>query len=632
MEIDRISFPHHLLGVLTAISESHFVSIDLEFSGIGTRPSKSRKQTLEERYKETKEAAEKFQILQIGITCVKQDYHDEHYVIRPYNFNISPLLDDPLDQWGLERNFSFQSGACQFLLRHGFQMDLPFTKGVPYLSRDEAKLAKQLGYAKLDKANIADIVLKDHEVQAISFVGNVREAITQWRKKEMRGRLYITSNVGQKDTDSEEPHSISNFEKRLVHQLVRAEFPDLNTISKHDSILVVPLDKEREANHRRMRKKNIKTDIDNRVGFRWVVEALVGGDLERLDPIYIAQSVAGYAEFVDLKGIKDRLYHAKDALIRKPRVLVGHNMFTDLVYFYQAFIGALPDTVDEFQKAIHKLFPLIVDTKYLATHNCGDISPFSSLEQIEEKLRLQRIPDIQIHKDHTKYVQGTNSFHEAGYDSLLTANIMIRLSAKLESDGTYIEEVVLSDEDEWFEASEYITGGVAPAIDDAPSPEEISLHGFRSVLKPANSTFSASNSPVPSPVRPQNPSGSNKKGKKGKTGKLTGKAVSRFGMATRFDQLRIEEEEELSSSSSPTQAQKTPPVDEWGNQPDDGSSSRAWDVDEPAHDHEGPYALPKAEEKAPMVVMPQFGSAFWKVYGNKLRVFGTEEGVLELTG
>ncbi|KAF2497798.1 CAF1-domain-containing protein [Lophium mytilinum] len=630
MEIDRTSFPHHLLGVLNAISESHFVSIDLEFSGICAKPPKSRKHTLEERYQETKEAAEKFQILQVGITCVQQDYHDETYVLRPYNFNISPLLDDQLDQWGLERNFAFQSGACQFLLSHGFKMDLPFTKGVPYLSRDETKLAKQLAYAKLDKASIADIVLKDNEVQAIAFMGNVREAISQWKKNEMRGRLYITSTVGQKYFNSDEPASISNFEKRLVHQLVRAEFPDLNTISRPDRILVVPLDAEREANHRRMRKKNIKKDIDHRVGFRWVVEALVGGNLERLDPIYLAQSAAGYSEFVDLRGIKDRLYHANDILKRKPRVLVGHNMFTDLVYFYQAFIGELPDTADEFQKAIHKLFPIIVDTKYIATHNCGDISPFSSLEQIEEKVRLQRLPDIQIHQDHTKYVQGTDSFHEAGYDSLLTANIMIRLSAKLESEGKYIEETVLS-EDEWFEAPEDLTGGVALNVDDGPSPEKESLHGFTADLNPANSTFSALNSLAP-PFRPQNASGTEKTSKKGDTGKLKGKAASRFAMATKFDQLRIEEEAELSSDSSLTQAQTTHPVDEWGNHPDDGSPSQAWDFNEPAQPHEGPYALPEAEKKAPMVVMPQFGSDFWRVYGNKLRVFGTEEGILELTG
>lgn len=182
MEVDRISFPHHLLGVLTALSEAHFVSIDLEFSGISSRPQNRSKQTLDERYKETKAAAEKFQILQVGITCVRQDYFNETYTVRPFNFNISPLIDD---SWGVDRTFTFQSGACQFLLKHGFRMDLPFTMGVGYLSRDEAKLAKKLAYDRLDKGTIQDIVLKKTEIQSLAFVENVRQAITDWEQSGM---------------------------------------------------------------------------------------------------------------------------------------------------------------------------------------------------------------------------------------------------------------------------------------------------------------------------------------------------------------------------------------------------------------------------------------------------------------
>ena len=42
----------------------------------------------------------------------------------------------------------------------------------------------------------------------------------------------------------------------------------------------------------------------------------------------------------------------------------------------------------------------------------------------------QPLPHIITHADHSKY-QDNAAFHEAGYDSLLTATIMIRLAAKL---------------------------------------------------------------------------------------------------------------------------------------------------------------------------------------------------------
>ena len=74
--------------MLRALADAHFVAIDLELSGIqsktGHRPravgngsnegkSTGGKQTLQERYKEAKEAAERYQILQVGITIVNED-------------------------------------------------------------------------------------------------------------------------------------------------------------------------------------------------------------------------------------------------------------------------------------------------------------------------------------------------------------------------------------------------------------------------------------------------------------------------------------------------------------------------------------------------------------------------------
>ncbi|KAG9579177.1 CAF1-domain-containing protein, partial [Aureobasidium melanogenum] len=120
----------------------------------------------------------------------------------------------------------------------------------------------------------------------------------------------------------------------------------------------------------------------------------------------------------------------------KKTALFGHNLFLDLIYFYRTFIGALPDTVDEFGSLIHELFPIIVDTKYMATHNCGDINPQSSLEQIAEKLSEQQKPNVITHEQYNKYTN-TTAFHEAGYDSMLTAEVAVRLSAKLELAGNY---------------------------------------------------------------------------------------------------------------------------------------------------------------------------------------------------
>ena len=81
MDVTGRTFQSHLFSILGAISRSHFVSFDLEQSGIPGKKFKSRpagqaedgKQTLQQRYEETKAAAERYHVLQLGLTCVEED-------------------------------------------------------------------------------------------------------------------------------------------------------------------------------------------------------------------------------------------------------------------------------------------------------------------------------------------------------------------------------------------------------------------------------------------------------------------------------------------------------------------------------------------------------------------------------
>jgi poly(A)-specific ribonuclease len=395
MEVDATSFPHHLLGMLIAISEADFVSFDLEYSGIPNRmPDKASrqgggKQTLEDRYTETKTGAERYQILQVGITCTKFDYIANKYVLKPYNVNLSPLLEDRLD---FERDVTFQTGAIAFLMNNGFQMELPFTKGVQYLSREEAEKAKQHAYDRADKKNIvADLQLKDEDVDSLDFVRRTREAIVKFQDSNSRS-LEITTHTGLK----EQPRVavISRFEKRLVHQLVRAEFPDLVSIAKADCIMIKDFDPIREADNAARQKRYARERITKATGFRWIFEALAQGDISPIDPFYFAHNPNGMVIAADIDNLKDRFDRAAMRLKDQQPVLVGHNMFTDLVYLYQCFVGKLPDTLQEFCVEIHELFPKIVDTKYLATFAGGDLNASPTLEEIANGIEMQKLPNM----------------------------------------------------------------------------------------------------------------------------------------------------------------------------------------------------------------------------------------------
>ena len=82
MDVKGNDFRRHLPSILADISRAYFVSLDLELSGIPNRQKHharapgdfgTGKQTLQERYQDIKRAAERYQILQLGITCVEED-------------------------------------------------------------------------------------------------------------------------------------------------------------------------------------------------------------------------------------------------------------------------------------------------------------------------------------------------------------------------------------------------------------------------------------------------------------------------------------------------------------------------------------------------------------------------------
>lgn len=82
MDIDGQNFQSRMTLILRSIAASRFISFDFELSGIPGKQSarfrnagqrETGKQTLQQRYEETKVAAERYQVLQMGLTCVEED-------------------------------------------------------------------------------------------------------------------------------------------------------------------------------------------------------------------------------------------------------------------------------------------------------------------------------------------------------------------------------------------------------------------------------------------------------------------------------------------------------------------------------------------------------------------------------
>lgn len=83
MDITVQNFESYLPKVLDDLASCLFVSLDLELSGIakGQNDAPKGTQTLQERYAETRKAADKYQVLQIGLTVCHED-PDEGETVR----------------------------------------------------------------------------------------------------------------------------------------------------------------------------------------------------------------------------------------------------------------------------------------------------------------------------------------------------------------------------------------------------------------------------------------------------------------------------------------------------------------------------------------------------------------------
>ncbi len=199
------------------------------------------------------------------------------------------------------------------------------------------------------------------------------------------------------DSPSHAKIELSRFERRLVHQIIRAEYPDLRTYSEEGFVRVRSRGLEERDSAQDSLDRRIKRAMFHQNGFRWLAEALAGpsGNLEGIDHGACARQIDGEVPAKDLQSFEKRMDELQKALKARQPVLIGHNCLIDLIYFFKNFYGDLPDTIEEFQELVHSIFPVVIDTKYMATTGSGYWTFRSyQLSQLEEVLSKDAVPRI----------------------------------------------------------------------------------------------------------------------------------------------------------------------------------------------------------------------------------------------
>ncbi|ETN43161.1 uncharacterized protein HMPREF1541_02319 [Cyphellophora europaea CBS 101466] len=598
MDISQAQFSEEAVKIIQEIAESHFVAFDLEFSGIaGRRSNNTGKLTLQELYHDIKAAAEKYQILQIGLTVVQEDAKQGRYVARTYNFHLSPL--PALKERHFTRDWSSNSGAVGFLSKCGFRFDLPITAGIPYLSRREEQIAR----LKMIADNAPKTSLQNMDVKPVDqpLIDHIRSATAAWLAKPLAEREESLNIPG---IAPGVPQTLNRYQARLTHQTIQNEFQSLQTQGMGHFVRVTCPSAEQHASAQKLLAQEMERTIGQAIGFRWIIEALVGGDLSNLPEKYLVPALASTS--LEGQSPTELIANLQEKSRKRTRVMIGHNCFTDLVYLYSCFIGELPDTVVDFADEIHMLWPGVVDTKHIASlgnRRWGN----TSLDEVEADLSSEKYPVIEIPRGYGRYLH-TTSNHEAGYDSLLTANIAIKIPAKMEREDKYQEAIRTgafhsmpsefgADDVGYYTATESMSSSRASSVE---------RDGSRQGTQKATS-------------KPQ-VIGSSRRTKadmvkadvvavKGKAGTQL-KKVKVQNLTKKMRDVNIYEM--LDSESDMNTAAKQDDLISFSD-------------DELNDQDANMFVLVKKGE-----LMPRWSSDFWKLFGNRLQVNGSREGVCNL--
>ena len=322
------------------------------------------------------------------------------------------------------------SPAVSFLREHGFRFDLPITHGVPYLSRTEETQAREtMSQADAANAAIPNMTPKDGDLPLLT---HIREVITKWQSKPKEEQEEYL-NIPSEANDPSVPQTLNRYQVRLTHQIVRNEFPGLKTHGMGHFVQITNPTNEMLQSQHAILERQREHEISKAIGFRWLLEAIMGGDLSNMPAEYLSiGDVIDESSSVTPTWSQEDLQELQEKLRARRKIIVGHNCFTDLVNLYKCFIGDLPEKLEDFQDVVHALFPAVIDTKHVASFG-GRAYGDTSLGNVYQNVIVEPLPKFEVDSSFDRY-ENVESYHEAGYDSLQTAKVLIKLSSQMERD------------------------------------------------------------------------------------------------------------------------------------------------------------------------------------------------------
>ncbi|XP_067928512.1 poly(A)-specific ribonuclease PNLDC1-like [Watersipora subatra] len=394
VDVTRQTFMELLPVIKGKIDQAVFVAVDLEFTGlnINSHTKSSLFDSADDRYQKAKRNIQDFTIAQFGLAA----YHSvgtnryDAYIFNCYLF--------PEAHAGMDSCISMQASSIQFLTQYGFDFNKMLYEGIPFVNQSQkVRMENYWTRHTSGRQELTDTqknILRGYSVR-----------LTRWLVQARDGDIFTLDKTSE---NGDVPNT-------ALHEILLHRIENIWPRPSDDDVLIV---EKVSAERRKELMKTSSTFIQDKDKF--------------------VENSTGFTRVIDY-------------LISKKKIIVGHNLYLDLMFIYEKFINPLPSSYTEYKAVLHSCFPHIYDTKFLALQLRRSLESSvhgydqTSLSELYTHMRdsdrtsgLLFAPSVHIANSTRDEQEGGRNgqssddvegqIHEAGFDSYMCGYVFLRLT------------------------------------------------------------------------------------------------------------------------------------------------------------------------------------------------------------
>lgn len=415
-----------------AVDKASFVSFDCEMTGVTLEPKTdgTKYDTQQFRYYKTREVVKKFELIQLGLTFyiehTRSVENEQIYIERTFTFylfknsKLKSINDDVFHSEML-----CHPAALKFLNENHFDFNTLIQKGIPYNKLGyKEKIKNLIKNEKFLIANTAFFLSKENEEDLINTIIHIAD--------------FLLTYVDNSDKNNKKPSiSLPMKNNQTLIYLLGCNLKKILYLSgftlqkdKNNSNSVIVEKPKKPISQEEFLKvylsfENFKNVIKNNPNIIYNSRAQLAFSPNEQNIDELVENELGFSIYLEY-------------LLQKKLPIIGHNIYFDIMFIYDKLINDLPEDFYEFKTEIHKLFPIIYDTKAISM-KLGKFENTKLDNLYKNMIKNKYITYVPFCADVTNgfclyHDLENNMLHDAGFDSVITGRCFVLMSKALENE------------------------------------------------------------------------------------------------------------------------------------------------------------------------------------------------------